>query len=333
MGSGNRGSTLTLVQLPSKKDGPRAASHTDLAGRGQRPFSLRLRGPRGGVAAPDSRARPPARQISFRRGAPRTSAWDPATASGRRLGYTPSRGPGRRSPDAPRGSDSPSWTIYPARALPVRRCREGGRAGSPRPRGAAPRPCPSALGPAAARAPVRPSPGGPRLRALTRSRPRRCGPRALPGPASSLRAVSLRRRPPHLRRDPSRASSAARPAAPRGLCPARALAVPPPSAPAGALRLPLRAPLTAPAAPPRSPPPAPPPRGSLPTRAPARGPQALPPSSPRRLPLAPYSPRCTCGRAGGLSPQWAGGRWATPRDPGRKPGVSPRSLSLPPPPM
>ncbi|XP_047580908.1 basic proline-rich protein-like [Lutra lutra] len=103
--------------------------------------------------------------------------------------------------------------------------------------------------------PCAPTPGGTRLRELTRSGPRRCGPRARPPGSCFLAqrhvsppaaAASPPRPPPSSgRRPPRRPGVSARPAPSRS---------PPPSAPAGALRLPLRAPLPARAAPPRSPP-------------------------------------------------------------------------------
>lgn len=314
----------TLFQLPSGKGQPRAAPHPDLAGRGQRPSSLRRPGPRGGVTAPDPGARPPPGQISSWRGAPPTRTWDPAAISGRCLRPSPSRGSGRRPPDAPRGSDWSSGNpLSRARSrasspkTPRRgpcRVTEAPRRGAPslpqRPRDGRRVRTSSREGPSA------PSLGGTQLRELTRSRPRRCGPRARP-PGSCF--LAQRRVSP-----PAAAAPPPRPPPSSGRCPPRRpwgsarpapSRSPPPSAPAGALRLPLGAPLPAPAAPPRSPPPAPPPRGWLPSRPPARGPQARTPPVPDargapnsrgRPSPSPGSPRSTCRRAGGLGPQWRG---------------------------
>lgn len=221
----------TLFQLPSGKGQPRAAPHPDLAGRGQRPSSLRRPGPRGGVTAPDPGARPPPGQISSWRGAPPTRTWDPAAISGRCL--RPQSVPGLRT--APPGR-SP-W-VGLVLWDPLSRARS--RASRPK----TPRRGPCRVTEAPRRGvpspPQRPRDGR-RGRTSSREGPpgRHSAPRAYPLLATKVLTsgsparVLLPRAAPRLSAGGRRISAAtpaklrAPPAPPpRGLCPARALAIP-----------------------------------------------------------------------------------------------------------
>lgn len=322
----------TLFQLPSGKGQPRAAPHPDLAGRGQRPSSLRRPGPRGGVTAPDPGARPPPGQISSWRGAPPTRTWDPAAISGRCL--RPQSVPGLRT--APPGR-SPwvglvLWDPLSrarSRASRPKTPRRGPCRVTEAPRRGVPSPPQRPRDGRRGRTSSREGPGAPPPRAALSSEslpaPGHKGADlglARPGPASSRSAASLRRRSPHLRRDPRQAPGAARPAAPGALPgprPRDPHLPPPRPAPCGsrsALPFPRPPLLLAPlplllpreAGSPLGPPPAARRLGPLPSR--TRGEFQAPaaaPALPRAPRAAPVGERVGWVRSGG------GGRPATPR--------------------
>lgn len=275
--------------------------------------------------------------------APRPARSRPGAGRPQRAPGTPQPSPGAASapvppgaPDAaprtlPVGRTGPPGTLCPARAHapPARRRREGGRAGSPRPHAAAPPPCPSAPGTAAAsglpaaRAPARPPWAA--LSSESLPAPGHAGADlglARPGPASSRSAASLRRRPPHLRRDPRQAPGAARPAVPGALPgprPRDPHLPPPRPAPCGsrwALPFPRPPLLLAPlplllpreAGSPLGPPPAARRLGPLPSR--TRGELRTPAAAPA-LPRAPRA--APVGERVGWVPSGGGRRPATPR--------------------
>lgn len=289
--SGSPGSTPGAPSPPlQERAAPRCAAPRP-GRQGAAPRFPRPQRPRTGVAAPGPRGAPPAPpDLASTRGTPNARP-GPRSCQRARPRPTLHLGLWTAPPGAPLGRGWSSVASSPRASCP--KAPGAGTSRVAEARVQAPPPRPGSSGGAAA-APARPSPGGAPLRALTRSGHAAAGPRlALPGPASSRRVGSHRRRP----------------------CPARALgsALPPPlPAPCGAgSRSPSRARRSS-----ALPSPAPPPPACLPVGPRPPGARLGPfPSRTRGSPKTPPvgEPVARAGVGGGE--RWAPGKASPPPAP------------------